>query len=108
MCKLPFPSVKVQFGFLLCAFSETVLHGRTGFRCRTFDDFVWAIKNAGRIDPRDCREWATANYSIARISQMYQEYFEKLDAMRSGGWYPVNADRSELNWLVKYDPHIQR
>jgi glycosyltransferase involved in cell wall biosynthesis len=83
-------------------FGETVAHGKTGFRCRTFDDFVWAAKNIGRIDPQDCREWAIANYSMDRVQWMYQEYFEKLADLRGEGWYERHPERTQLDWLNRF------
>jgi len=86
------------------AFTETVLHGITGYRCRTFDDFIWATNNIGNIDPWKCVQWATSNYSMNRISKMYKEYFDKIMTLWGQGWYTENMSRSELDWLTKYYP----
>lgn len=85
-------------------FSETVVHGVTGFRCRTFDDFVWAAKNVDRIDTRDCRDWAIENYSMDRVKQMFQEYFMKVADIGRKGWYEPHPERQDLNWLCKTYP----
>jgi len=85
------------------AFPETVLHGITGYRCRTMDDFVWAAGNIHRIDKKACRKWAE-NYSMERISRMYEEYFFKLQDLFRDGWYQVNDGRKQLDWLEKTLP----
>jgi SAM-dependent methyltransferase len=92
------------------AFSETVLHGKTGYRVRTFEQMVWAAKNIDRIDPAECRLWAKDNYSLERVAHMYEEYFQQVLNIRSDdnpktmGYYTPHPDRVELDWLKKrYD-----
>jgi glycosyltransferase involved in cell wall biosynthesis len=86
------------------AFPETVLHGITGYRCRTFEEFCWAVKNIHRIRYNDCREWAANNYSLERIGRMYEEYFRRVDTLFDQGWYQPNEERRELEWLNRYHP----
>jgi len=86
------------------AFSETVLHGVTGYRCRTFDDFMWAARHVDHIQPADCRAWAIQNYSMGRVQWMYQEYLSKIADLGHSGWYELHPDRSALDWLEKYYP----
>ncbi|MCI0393440.1 MAG: glycosyltransferase, partial [Chloroflexi bacterium] len=86
------------------AFSETVLHGVTGYRCRTFDDFVWAAGNIERIQPADCRTWAIQNYSMARVQWMFQEFFSKIADIGRQGWYEPHPERAGLEWLRKDYP----
>jgi len=92
------PAITSDWG----GFTETVNHGVTGYRCRTFDDYVWAVKNADRIKPADCRRWSVDNYSLNRIGLMYQEYFSKLDDLFDKGWYELHPGREELDWLRRY------
>lgn len=81
------------------AFPETVLHGVTGYRCRSFEEFCWAIDNIGQIKPENCRRWAEENYGMAHVAKMYEEYFQRLYRLFDGGWYQENRDRRELDWL---------
>jgi len=85
------------------AFAETVVHGVTGFRCRTFEQFVWAAKNVDKLDPKTIREWAVNNYSLDRVKLMYQEWFEMLYDLWDKGWYQRKG-RTELGWLRRYYP----
>jgi len=87
-------------------FSETVLHGVTGYRCRTIEEFCWAVKNISTIDPNNCREWAIKNYSMERVGKMYEEYFQRVARMFDLGWYESNKERTELSWLERYYPNV--
>lgn len=84
------------------AFPETVLHGVTGYRCRTFDDFIWGAQHAGDLDPIAIREWAARNFSMERIGPMYAEFLSKVHDLWRGGWYERHPERTELDWLRRY------
>lgn len=84
------------------AFPETVLHGQTGYRCRTFDDFLWAATYAPeQIQPETCRAWAIENYSMERVALMYEEYWRKLADLWRAGWYEPHPAREDLAWLTR-------
>jgi len=84
------------------AFPETVRHGVTGFRCRTFDDFCYAAQEAGSLRRLEIRRWAERNYSLKRVARMYDEYFAKIADIGGAGWYTRHPERKELDWLRKY------
>ena len=69
------------------AFTETVIDGVTGFRCRTFGEFKRAAKDAERLDPRAIRERAVNLYSLDVIGKKYEAYFERLLHLWDKGWY---------------------
>jgi len=91
------PVITTDFG----AFNETILHGKTGYRCKTFEQFLWSAKNIDNIKPEDCRKWAIDNFSMEKASKMYQEYFDQILNLYGKGWYKENPDRKELNYLIK-------
>jgi len=84
------------------AFPEIVPQGEVGYRCRTMDDFLWAARNIDKIDPKRCREYAVANYSMDRIGKAYQEYFMKVQDLFEGGWYQEHPERTNLDWLRRH------
>lgn len=109
------PVITTDYG----AFTETVEHGITGYRCRTLDHFVFATKHVRELDLKYIHNRAVANYSTDRVRYMYQEYFQMLsDIDSSKGWY-TERERKQLDWLVKrnavntdnqppYDGEIER
>lgn len=97
------PTITTDWG----GFAENNLHGITGYRCRTMDQFIWATRQCveGRISRKACRTWAVENFSLERVARMYEEYFETLSKVFTGrGFYEPNPARTELDWLVRHYP----
>jgi glycosyltransferase involved in cell wall biosynthesis len=87
------------------AFAEYNLHGYTGFRCQTFDQFVRAIRNIDQIDPSFCNSWASKNFSFDRVATMYDEYFDNVMEVYTGrGWYSTYKKDLNLNFRKNHYP----
>jgi glycosyltransferase involved in cell wall biosynthesis len=88
------------------AFAETVQHARTGYRCNTMEQYVWACQNVDHLSPKVCRDWAVANYSMDRVAKMYDEYLHMLAGIwhMPEGWGVPNVGRDEFDWQKKEYP----
>lgn len=93
------PTITTDHG----VFPETILHGVTGWRCRTLDHFVWAARNVDKIRPEYCREWAQ-NFTLDKVAPMYREYFDMLSTLWGAGWYADRPERTGLDWLRRSYP----
>ena len=73
------------------AFSENNIEGVTGYRCRTFEDFVSAATNCknGKIKSIDCRNHGET-FSLENIAPKYEKFFSRVTDIYSGkGWYTI-------------------
>jgi glycosyltransferase involved in cell wall biosynthesis len=78
------------------AFTETNLHGITGYRCRTFGDFCSAARNIDQIDPKKCREWGL-NYDMMKLGRSYEKVFQDFYNVNTPeGWYSKFSDLKAL------------
>ena len=79
------PTITSDWG----AFVENNIEGVTGFRCRTFADFVNAAKNIDSIDPSVCRSYGE-RFSLENIAPKYEKYFQDvLNVYGGAGWYTL-------------------
>lgn len=59
-------------------FVDTCISGVTGYRCRSFTQFVDAAKNIHIISNQTCRDYAIENFSIKSVSKKYNDYFQRI------------------------------
>mmetsp|Transcript_2946 Transcript_2946/g.6821 ORF Transcript_2946/g.6821 Transcript_2946/m.6821 type:complete len:469 (-) Transcript_2946:98-1504(-) len=73
------------------AFSETIWHGVTGYRCRTLRCFVAAAKEAHTLDRTVIARRAIETYDCNRIQYQHEDYFQDvLNIFDPEGWYKLN------------------
>ena len=68
------PTITTDWG----GFTETNINGVTGYRCRDWNDFVHAVNNIDKIDPKVCRAWAESRYSNAVVHDQFDRYLRKV------------------------------
>lgn len=76
------PVVSTDLG----GFTETVEHGKTGFRCNYLGEFKQAIIDCKKLDTSYVRKRALEKYSISSVAPLYQKYFERLSLLWGSGW----------------------
>lgn len=79
------PTITTDWG----AFVENNPHGVTGFRCRTFADFIDAANRIDEIDPAVCRKYGE-QFSLEKIAPRYEKFFQDVLNVYTGeGWYQM-------------------
>lgn len=59
-------------------FTETVVQGRTGFRCRSLEEFAQAVDRLPEIYSWACRDWAMEHYSDSVVHAQFDQYFRRI------------------------------
>lgn len=87
------PAITTDWG----AFSETVVHGETGYRCRRLGEFIWAAEHISELDRAPIAERARRLYSTEAIAPRYESYFRHLETLKDGaGWYDPTPTPPQL------------
>lgn len=86
------PTITTDWG----AFTENNVHGLTGYRCRTFADFVQAVERIDEINPEDCRNFSK-QFSLENIAPRYEKFFgDVLNVYTGNGWYEMESQPTML------------
>ena len=83
------PALGSSFG----AFTETIQHGETGFRCRTLGDWVSAIRITqgwGREDWTRTANYAREKYDMYKIAYQYEKTFNQIANLSGPGWFSLD------------------
>lgn len=59
-------------------FTDNVLNGVTGYRCRDFNTFLGAVQNIDKINPADCRKWAMDNFTDDVVHPQFDTWLRKV------------------------------
>jgi len=87
------PTITTDWG----AFVENNIEGVTGYRCRTFDDFINAALNCyeGKIKYENCRKQGE-KFSLENIALKYEKFFQDIWNIYNGdGWYQFTEQTKE-------------
>lgn len=68
------------------AFTETVVQGVTGYRCRLLREFRQAMHDVEKLNPAEIRKYALSRYAPEAVAPQYEAYFERLDTLWGAGW----------------------
>lgn len=81
------PVISSSFG----AFTETVEHGKNGFRCHTLGDYLKAIENIETLDRKYISDKARSLYSYETVGKKYDAIFKQIYDLRENGWYSLHS-----------------
>lgn len=98
------PTITTDWG----AFTENNIDGLTGYRCRTFEDFVNAVRNIHKIKPANCRRFGE-KFSLDSIAPRYEKYFQDVLNVHIGqGWYQIGIPCDYKAIIEEETPAAQR
>ena len=83
------PAIGSSFG----AFTETIEHGLSGFRCRTLIEWIKAIEitsDWGASNWSEVRRYAQQKYDMYKLASSYDKVFKYISDLRGPGWYSEN------------------
>ena len=74
-------------------FTETILHGVDGFRCKTLGDWLCAIEASRWLNRARISERAVERFSTDVCGKMYDEAFQQIADLNGPGWYSRHSWR---------------
>lgn len=83
---------------------EINIHGVTGYRCNTLQDFVTAAReiDSGEISAAECRA-AGERYSIDSVMPHYEKWFLDLYKLWGEGWNTLHDENKEDRTILETD-----
>lgn len=79
------PVICTDFG----AFTETVIHEATGFRCRTLKEFLEAAEKVDELDLTRIVQWARSNYTLDVVAPQWKRWYDQIGTLYKDGWYEL-------------------
>ena len=76
------PVLATDFG----GFTETIEHGKSGFRCNYLGEFAQAVKDSLALDHEYIRRRAVEKYSLHNLKHDYPRYLDRLMLLWGKGW----------------------
>lgn len=77
------PVISTDWG----AFTETVINGMSGYRCRTLSEFKDAANRTHRLSRDNIAKNARKKYSSSAVGARFERYFKRLETLWGDGWY---------------------
>lgn len=71
------------------AFTETVVPGMNGYRCRVLKEYAAATAMVEQLKPEVIRKDAMDHYSLDAVAPLYEAWFGRLNSLWSNGWYAL-------------------
>lgn len=68
------PTITTDFG----GFTETVINGKTGFRCQNASEIKNSISNISKINPEDCVVNALSKFQLSTQAINYEKAFDSI------------------------------
>lgn len=93
------PTLTTDWG----AFTETVINGVNGYRCRTLAEFIEGAKRAKDLDRKKIRETSINKYSLEAVGLQYDRYFRRLLTLWGDGWYELSEQRGAFRNIFPFE-----
>lgn len=84
------PLLASDFG----AFSETVVHGYNGYRCKTLGDWLEAVRNVPSLNRRAIASTARNKYSLEEVGAQMDKIFRQVENLNHKGWYSTEPSHA--------------
>jgi glycosyltransferase involved in cell wall biosynthesis len=87
-------------------FSETVVHGRTGYLVSYFSELINALRNIDTISPHDCRQWIETNFTPDVVYPFFDRYIQRvlsIEHAEKNRWMTAELDFGEpVSQILQY------